>query len=100
MKRSLLPLILALSLSAAAQFTNQAVYCATSVDGSVVGTPNPLTTTTVSPMFTGTLPAGTYYVRYSFYAAVGETLASPEQSVQLSGTGEITVAIPSSGLPS
>lgn len=83
-----------------AQFVNTATQCATSVDGTVVGLPNPLTTTIASPQYgTGTMRPGTYYLEYTWYQLTTETLASPQQIVQLTGNGGISVAIPSSGLP-
>ena len=78
------------------------VNCATSSDGSVVWLQNPLTTTTASAQYgSGTLTAGTYYVEYGFYDAVGhQTLASPEQAVQLTALGTLNINAPSSGLQS
>jgi hypothetical protein len=74
--------------------------CATSVDGSVVGVPNPLNPPNVSPAFSGTLPAGNYYIQIAWYdAATHTTLVSPEVQVQLTGTGELQVSPPSSGMP-
>lgn len=43
---------------------------------------------------TGTLTAGTYYVRNTYTSIAGETLASFETSVVLSATGEIIVTSP------
>lgn len=42
----------------------------------------------------GTLGAGTYYVRNTYNSVAGETLASFETSVVLSGTGEVIVQSP------
>jgi hypothetical protein len=96
---AVLCLLLALAAPAHAQFINQTVNCATSVDGTVVGILNPLTTTTTSTT-SGTLAPATYYIEYTFYAPVGETLASPEQTQQLTMSGGITIAAPSGGIPS
>ncbi len=73
--------------------------CATSVDGSVVLVPNPLGPPVVAPVFSGTLPAGTYFVEEAWYdAAAHTTLVSPEVQIQLSATGEITENPPITGL--
>lgn len=75
--------------------------CATSIDGTVVGTPNPLGPPQVSAIFTGTLPAGNYFVQIVWYdAATHVTLPSPEVQIQLTGTGELQVQGPVSGAPS
>ena len=80
---------------------NAATYCATSVDGSVVGVPNPLGTPVVTPGFTGSLPPANYFTKIIYYDASGNvTLASPERVVQLNSTGQISVAPPVGGLPS
>lgn len=74
--------------------------CATSTDGSVVGVPNPLSPPLVSPGFSGTLPAGNYFVVYTWYDAANHvTLASPELLVQLTATGNLVVNPPASGAP-
>jgi hypothetical protein len=79
---------------------NTTTYCATTVDGSVVGIANPLQSTIVTPGFTGTLPAANYYVTYTFYdAAANETLPSPESVANLSSTGNLTIPPPVSGVP-
>ncbi len=72
--------------------------CYTSIDGSVTGTPNPLTLPNVSITYgSGTAAAGIYYIVYSFYDNAGyETLASPELQVQLTGTGSIIISPPAS----
>jgi hypothetical protein len=70
--------------------------CYTSTDGSVVGVPNPLTLPSTSINYgSGTLPAGIYYVAFTFYGSGNiETLASPELRVQLTGTGSLTISPP------
>jgi hypothetical protein len=74
--------------------------CATSIDGSVVGVSNPLNPPIVAAQFSGTLPAGNYYVQIVWYDALSNvTLASPEVAVQLTGMGEIQVSPPASGMP-
>lgn len=73
--------------------------CATSVDGSVVGLLNPLTVPTLAPVYSGALPAATYYVEIAWLDAAGHTtLASPETSAQLSAPGSMQVA-PPPGMP-
>jgi hypothetical protein len=74
--------------------------CATSTDGSVVGVQNPLDVPVVAAGYTGTLPAGNYYVQIGWYDTSSHvTLVSPEVSVQLSGTGQLQVSPPISGMP-
>jgi hypothetical protein len=69
--------------------------CATDVNGSVVGVGNPLTGARVTPQFTGTLPAGNYYVQFTWYDQFGnQTLPSPEVAVQLTLTGELQILPP------
>lgn len=83
-------------------FIGNTTTCATSVDGSVVGLPNPLQAAVVSPQYSGTLPAGNYYVTYTFYGTGtlgGETLPSPEVIAQLTSTGQLTLASPAQGIP-
>src|ERR1700744_3569845 len=41
--------------------------CSTSNDGTVVGIGNPLNTTIATANFSGSLPVGTYYIRYTFW---------------------------------
>lgn len=79
---------------------NTTTFCATSVDGTVHGIGNPLTSSVVTPAFTGTLPPGNYFSFYTFYTATGtQTLPSPEVQTQLTGTGQIQIAAPTSGIP-
>jgi hypothetical protein len=70
--------------------------CYTSLDGSVVGLPNPVSLPSPSIVYgSGTMAAGIYYVVMSYYDGAGNrTLASPELQVQLTGTGELVVAPP------
>jgi hypothetical protein len=71
-------------------------YCYTSADGSVVGTPNPLTLPSTSINYgSGTLPAGIYYVVFSFYdSGANRTLVSPELQVQLTSGGSLNISPP------
>lgn len=76
------------------------VSCATSIDGSVVGMTNPLNPPNVAVGFSGTLPAGNYYVQNAWYDVAGHiTLVGPEVQIQLSGTGQLQVNLPDSGMP-
>ncbi len=70
--------------------------CYTSIDGSVVGMPNPLSLPSTSITYgSGTMPAGIYYVVFTFYNSSNlETLGSPELQVQLTGTGSLTISPP------
>lgn len=77
------------------------VACATSVDGTVVGVLNPLNPPVVAAGFSGTLPAGNYFVQIAWYDAAGHlTLVGPEVQRQLTGTGRLTINLPDSGKPS
>lgn len=77
------------------------VACATSTDGTVVGVLNPLNPPIVAAAFSGTLPAGNYFVQFAWYDAAGHlTLVSPEVQRQLTGTGSLTINLPSAGKPS
>ena len=79
---------------------NTTSYCGTSTDGSFVGVVNPLVATVNTPVYTGTLPAGNYYSVYTFYTSSGaQTLPSPETVAQLTSTGQLQIAPPTSGIP-
>jgi hypothetical protein len=74
--------------------------CATSIDGSVVGVPNPLQPPQISPVYSGTLPAGNYFTEFAWYDAASHvTLVSPEVQTQLSATGQLQISPPSNGMP-
>ena len=78
-----------------------ATTCATSTDGSVVQTPNPLDSPLLSTSGSGTLPSGVYYVVYEWYDSLGHvTLPSPESRQTLSSSGTLVVNPPASGVPS
>jgi hypothetical protein len=76
--------------------TPTSASCSTSTDGSVVGVPNPLSLPSTSITYgAGTMAAGIYYVIYTFYDNQGNrTLGSPELQVQLTGTGSLIIAPP------
>ncbi len=99
--RKLFTFLFAAVLTASAQLIpSTAVECATSVDGSVVGTPNPLQPVQLAVVYTGSLGSGTYYVEEAWYDAAGHvTLVGPESQIQLVATGEIQENPPLSGIP-
>lgn len=69
--------------------------CYTSIDGSVVGLPNPTANVIAAVNYgSGTLPGGIYYVETTFYSGSQETLPSPELRIQLTGTGTLTISPP------
>lgn len=69
--------------------------CATDSGGSVVGVGNPLVVPRVSPQYSGTLPAGNYYLKFAWYDQLGNTtLASPEVAMQLTAVGELQILPP------
>lgn len=87
-------------IAGTAVIVNSTVFCATSTDGAVVGTPNPLQGMVSSVTYSGTLPAGNYYMVFGWYDSAGHTtLTSPEQQVQLTGNGRINLSPPVSGMP-
>jgi hypothetical protein len=104
MKRSICVFAFLLTSICLAQTTPVVVpttaECATSTDGSVVGVQNPLDIPVVAAGYSGTLAAGNYYVQIGWYDASSHvTLVSPEVQVQLSGTGQLQVSPPTSGMP-
>jgi hypothetical protein len=69
--------------------------CATDVSGIVVSIGNPVSGPRVSPQYTGSLPAGNYYVVFTWYDQFGgQTLASPEVAQTLSAAGELQILPP------
>src|SRR5690242_1375369 len=71
------------------------VSCFTDGSGVVVGEPNPLAAPVVSTnTASGSLAAGSYYTRVTYWDASGETVASPEAVTVLSSTGTLTVSVP------
>lgn len=72
------------------------VNCYTDASGNVVGLPNPLSAASLSSSTGGgTLPAGNYYVRYTWANVSGETVASPEVLRTTTATGALIVQVPS-----
>ena len=102
MKRLLSILVLLAGFAHAQLIAPTTSECATSTDGSVVGIQNPQQPPTVAVAYTGTLPAGNYFVEFALYPSAFSaltTLVSPEIQVQLTATGQLQVSPPMSGLP-
>lgn len=68
--------------------------CYTSTDGSIVGLPNPVVAPAASAVGGGTIGAGTYYIKITYYGSGVETLASPPYTLLTVGTGSIQVVGP------
>ncbi|HLJ88817.1 MAG TPA: hypothetical protein VKZ53_18505 [Candidatus Angelobacter sp.] len=82
-------------LAGTATITAQSVSCYTDANGNVVGEPNPLAGPVVtSNLASGTLVAGTYFVRLTYQDATGETIASPETAFTMTGPGTLIVNAP------
>jgi hypothetical protein len=75
---------------------------ATDANGQLVGVANPLTAPVTAPIVgTGTVPAGNYYIKISWYDNYGmQTLPSVEAAQQLTAAGSITISPPVVGAPS
>jgi hypothetical protein len=74
-----------------------AAQCFTDGFGNVVGIANQLALANASVTYgSGTLPAGIYYVEETWVGASGETGASPELQIQLTGTGSLIITPPAS----
>ena len=82
-------------LSGTATLATNPVSCYTDANGTVVGVPNPLVTPAPSQnLGSGTLPAGTYFYRITYFNGSGESTASPESSFATTGTGTLIIAAP------
>jgi hypothetical protein len=76
-----------------------AASCYTSIDGTVVGIPNPTADVISSIDYgSGTLPGRIYYIETTFYSGSQETLTSPELRIQLTGAGTLTIT-PAASVP-
>jgi hypothetical protein len=74
--------------------------CFTSIDGTVVGFPDPVANVSTSVQAgNGSLPSGIYYVQTTYYLGNTESLPSPETRIQLTTAGTLTI-VPPSGFPS
>ena len=72
----------------------QASSCYTSTTGAIVGLPDPLTPPTETHAG-GSMPSGTYYLKYTYTGAAGvQSSASPESVIVLSAGGGIIVSPP------
>ncbi|MGA2890327.1 MAG: hypothetical protein ABSE51_19965 [Terracidiphilus sp.] len=80
---------------------NTTTYCGTDSQGNVVGLVKPLQRSINTAIYSGgTLPAGNYFVVYSWYTSGGaETEASPESTAQLTTSGSLQIALPAGPLP-
>lgn len=79
---------------AIAQLSSQ---CWTDANGNVVGAPNPPVLPNMAANYgSGTVPGGIYYVVYTFLTASGQSAPSPENRIQLTGTGSIVIQPPAS----
>lgn len=83
-------------VSGSATLTSQQTSCYTSsVQGNIVGLPDPLGLPVLSVnTASGTLPAATYYVKYYYIGAGGVSAVSPEASAILGSMGTLTVNLP------
>jgi hypothetical protein len=82
-------------ISGTATLVTGPVSCFTDANGNVVGEPNPLVAPAISSnLASGTLAAGTYFVKLTYLDATGQTVASPETSFTMTGTGTLIVSAP------
>ncbi|MGC2400608.1 MAG: hypothetical protein WA510_12520 [Acidobacteriaceae bacterium] len=72
--------------------------CFTSSGGQIVGLPDPAAAAITAISYgSGVMPAGIYYIEYSFYTSGNqETLVGPELKVQLIGSGSLIFSPPAS----
>ena len=82
-------------VSGTATVVTSPVNCYTDASGNVVGLPNPQSAPVLSSNSgSGTLPAGSYYVRYTWANSSGETVASTEAVRTTTQTGTLIVQTP------
>src|SRR5690349_19457282 len=80
-------------VSGTAQVVATGVQCYTSTAGAITGEPDPQTAPVLSVnLASGTLAAGTYFVKYTYFDGTGESLPSPEASITLVSQGTLIVA--------
>lgn len=101
MTKLLIAVLLVLALICAVDYAHgqsvvtSSVSCYTDASGNVVGVPDALVVPVLSANYaSGSLSAGTYYVKIAYYNSTGIGIASPEASITLSGTGKIIVTAP------
>jgi hypothetical protein len=81
-------------VSGTATVVTTPVNCYTDGSGNVVGLPNPLVAPVLSRNGSGSLPAGTYFVRYTWGSGGNETMPSPEASFNMPQPGSLIVSVP------
>ena len=81
-------------VSGTATVVTSGVNCYTDALGNIVGLPNPLTAPALSSNGSGSLPAGTYFVRTTWANSSGETVASPERNIVTTAAGTLVVQVP------
>jgi hypothetical protein len=82
-------------VSGSSSVVASAVSCYTSSAGNVVGIPDPLASPAVSAnLASGSLLAGTYYVKLASWVGSTLSLPSPETVFTLTGTGTLLVSAP------
>jgi hypothetical protein len=84
------------TISGTASLVSTSVSCYTDANGNIVGEPNPLVAPVLTPINgIGTLPAGTYFVKITYFDASGESAPSPEGVTAVTAGGNtITVSAP------
>lgn len=82
-------------VSGSASIVTQQSSCYTSTNGNIVGIPDPLALPILSTnTASGTLPAGTYYVKIHYVGGNGVSVVSAEASIVLSAQGTVIVSPP------
>ncbi|HEV7674409.1 MAG TPA: hypothetical protein VGQ12_07760 [Candidatus Angelobacter sp.] len=82
-------------VSGSAQVVASGVNCYTSSAGAITGEPDPLVAPVLSVnLGSGTLAAGTYFVKYTIFDGTGESLPSPEASITLASPGTLIATPP------
>ncbi len=71
------------------------VACYTTRDGSVVGLPDPVAALSITAQSgIGALPAGTYFVQWTYISPGGSSLPGPSASYVLTSPGELLISPP------
>lgn len=83
------------TIAGTATVVTSSVPCYTDGNGNVAGEPDPLLAPSLSVnLGSGTLAAGTYFVKIVYYDATGSSFPSPEASITLSAPGTLIVNAP------
>lgn len=83
------------TVAGTATVVTSSVNCYTDQNGNVVGEPNTLVLASLSVnLASGTLAAGTYFVRITYFDASGESFPSSESSITLAAQGTLNVTAP------